>query len=79
MIENDEDHKEVAAIFNAELGADLNKNEKESAINELVLKVKLNSLDYRTKNANGDFIDPNTGMIVSKDGPFDIGHKQGES
>jgi len=54
MIENDEDHKEVAAIFNAELGADLNKNEKESAINELVLKVKLNSLDYRTKNANGD-------------------------
>lgn len=29
--------------------------------------------------ANGDFIDPNTGMVVSKDGPFDIGHKQGES
>ena len=29
--------------------------------------------------ANGDFIDPNTGMVVSKDGPFDIGYKQGES
>ena len=36
-------------------------------------------IEQAPKNANGDFIDPNTGMIVSKDGPFDIGHKQGES
>ena len=29
------------------------------------------------KTADGDFIDPNTGMIIPKDGPFDYGHKPG--
>ncbi len=31
------------------------------------------------KTAEGDFIDPNTGAIVPKEGPFDIGHKHGQS
>ncbi|MGA9760894.1 MAG: HNH/ENDO VII family nuclease [Gaiellaceae bacterium] len=26
------------------------------------------------KNANGDFLDPNTGEIIPRNGPFDIGH-----
>jgi hypothetical protein len=29
------------------------------------------------KTANGDFIDPNTGKVLPKDGPFDYGHKPG--
>jgi HNH/ENDO VII superfamily nuclease with conserved GHE residues len=29
------------------------------------------------RTASGDFIDPNTGQIISKDGPFDYGHKPG--
>ena len=36
-------------------------------------------IEQAPKNADGDFIDPNTGMIVPKEGPFDIGHKRGES
>ena len=34
-------------------------------------------IEQAPKNADGDFIDPNTGMIVPKEGPFDIGHKRG--
>ena len=40
---------------------------------------KTTIIEQAPKNADGDFIDPNTGMIVPKEGPFDIGHKQGES
>jgi len=29
------------------------------------------------KTASGDFIDPNTGQIIAKTGPFDYGHKPG--
>ena len=36
-------------------------------------------IDQAIKNAEGDFIDPNTGMVVPKEGPFDIGHRHGES
>ena len=30
------------------------------------------------KNAEGDFIDPNTGKVIPKEGPFDFGHPPGE-
>ena len=33
--------------------------------------------DAAPKNADGDFIDPNTGQIVPQDGPFHYGHKPG--
>ena len=29
------------------------------------------------KTTDGDYIDPNTGKVISKDGPYDIGHKPG--
>ncbi len=29
------------------------------------------------KTSNGDFIDPNTGVIIPKEGPFHYGHKPG--
>jgi hypothetical protein len=29
------------------------------------------------KTAGGDFIDPNTGQVIPKNGPFDYGHKPG--
>ena len=35
-------------------------------------------LDDAPKTEGGDFIDPNTGKIVPKEGPFDIGHKKGQ-
>lgn len=30
------------------------------------------------KTPDGDFIDPNTGKVIPKDGPFDYGHKPGQ-
>ena len=30
------------------------------------------------KTLDGDYIDPNTGQVISKDGPFDYGHPAGE-
>ena len=29
------------------------------------------------RTADGDFIDPNTGQVIPKDGPFDYGHQPG--
>lgn len=29
------------------------------------------------KTANGDYIDPNTGQVIPREGPFDYGHKPG--
>ena len=48
--ESEEEHKEVAALFNSELSDELNENEMEKALNETIIKVKKNSLDYRSRN-----------------------------
>ncbi len=53
-IENEEEHKNVAAIFNADFNHELSKNEKENAINELVQKIKKYSLNHKFNTANGD-------------------------
>jgi hypothetical protein len=31
----------------------------------------------RRRRLGGDFIDPNTGQVIPKGGPFDYGHKPG--
>lgn len=36
-------------------------------------------IDQAPRNIDGVFIDPNTGIIIPKDGPYDIGRKQGQS
>jgi hypothetical protein len=33
--------------------------------------------DAAPKTDDGDFIDPNTGKVIPKEGPFDYGHKPG--
>lgn len=48
--ESEEAHKEVAALFNSELSEELNDAERAKALNETVIKVKKNSLDYRSKH-----------------------------
>ncbi|MBQ4283863.1 MAG: toprim domain-containing protein, partial [Lachnospira sp.] len=47
--ETEEEHKEVAALFSADLSEDLNKSEREKALNDTVKKVKNNSIDYALK------------------------------
>ncbi len=44
--ETEEEHKEVAALFSADLSDDLNKSEREKALNDTVKKVKNNSIEY---------------------------------
>lgn len=49
--ESEEEHKEVAALFNENLSEELSVQEREKALNETVFKVKKNSVDYRSRNA----------------------------
>ena len=49
---NDEDqYKEVAALFNASLKESLNNEEQKKAFSETVMKVRKNSLDVASRNA----------------------------
>ena len=49
---NDEDqYKEVAALFNASLKESLNNEEQKKAFSETVMKVRKNSLDAASRNA----------------------------
>ena len=43
----EETHSEVAAMFSMELDNRLNHNEREKALNDTVLKVKNNSIQYQ--------------------------------
>lgn len=44
-------HNEVSSLFYSELSEELSTQEQERALNETVIKVKKNSLDYRSRNA----------------------------
>lgn len=46
-----DEHNEVSALFYSELSDSLNLQEQERALNETVIKVKRNSLDWRSRNA----------------------------
>lgn len=45
-----DEHNEVSALFYSELSEKLSLQEQERALNETVIKVKKNSLDYRSRN-----------------------------
>ena len=44
-----------------------------------VMSSETPKLENAPKNANGDFIDINTKRIIPQEGPYDIGHVQGQS
>ena len=48
--ETEEEHNEVADLFSADLNDNLNAAERQKALNDTVIKVKSNSLDYALKN-----------------------------
>lgn len=48
--ETEEQHSEVASLFSADLSSDLSKSEREKALNDTVVKIKKNSIDYQLKN-----------------------------
>lgn len=49
--ENEEEHREVSALFNTPLREEMSLPEKEKALNETVQKIKKNSLDNRSRKA----------------------------
>lgn len=51
--ESEEDQKEAAGLFHAELNKDMNRNDLEKVLNETVRRVKKNSLDHAGRNASG--------------------------
>lgn len=51
FINDDEQYKVVAGLFNASLKESLNNEEHKKAFSETVMKVKKNSLDYASRNA----------------------------
>lgn len=50
-INDEEQYKQVAALFNASLDDSLNNEEQRKAFSETVLKVKKNSLDEASRSA----------------------------
>lgn len=48
--DTEEEHNEVAALFSADLNENLNASERQRALNDTVIKVKNNSLEYALKN-----------------------------
>jgi DNA primase len=49
--ENEEEHREVSALFNTPLREEMSLAEKEKALNETIQKIKKNSLDDRSSRA----------------------------
>lgn len=47
----EDEHREAAELFNTSLREEMSSQEKEKALNDIVYKVKKNSLDYASRNA----------------------------
>lgn len=50
--EDEEEHKKVAQLFVSPIRANLTMDEQEKAINDAVMKIKKESLDYQAANAS---------------------------
>ncbi|MCR5835915.1 MAG: DNA primase [Lachnospiraceae bacterium] len=48
---SEEEHKKAAGLFNSPLSEKLTQTEKERALNDTIIKIKKNSLDYQAANA----------------------------
>lgn len=47
-----DEQKEIAGLFNARIHEIENKNDREKALKETIIRIKQNSIDYRTRNDN---------------------------
>ncbi len=52
LFQEEEEQKEVAGLFNARIHEVETKNDMEKALKETIIRIKQNSIDYRTKHAN---------------------------
>ena len=47
-----DEQKEIAGLYNARIHEIENKNDREKALKETIIRIKQNSIDYRTRNNN---------------------------
>lgn len=52
LFQEEEEQKEVAGLFNARIHEVETKNDMEKALKETIIRIKQNSIDYRTKHAD---------------------------
>lgn len=65
LFQEEEEQKEVAGLFNARIHEVETKNDMEKALKETIIRIKQNSIDYRSKHA--DPTDLNALMKVVED------------
>ena len=65
LFPEEEEQKEIAGLFNARIHEVETKNDMEKALKETIIRIKQNSIDYRTKHA--DPTDLNALMKVVED------------
>lgn len=65
LFQEEEEQKKVAGLFNARIHEVETKNDMEKALKETIIRIKQNSIDYRTKHA--DPTDLNALMKVVED------------
>lgn len=65
LFQEEEEQKEVAGLFNARIHEVETKNDMEKALKDTIIRIKQNSIDYRTKHA--DPTDLNALMKVVED------------
>ncbi len=65
LFQEEEEQKEVVGLFNARIHEVETKNDMEKALKETIIRIKQNSIDYRTKHA--DPTDLNALMKVVED------------
>ena len=65
LFQEEEEQKEIAGLFNARIHEVETKNDMEKALKETIIRIKQNSIDYRTKHA--DPTDLNALMKVVED------------
>ena len=50
MFQSEEEQREIAALFNARIPAALTKEDREKALKETIIRIKENSINYRSQN-----------------------------
>lgn len=65
LFPGEEEQKEIAGLFNARIHEVETKNDMEKALKETIIRIKQNSIDYRTRNASP--VDLNAMMQIVED------------
>lgn len=66
LFQEKEQQREVAALFNAKINEIETKQDKEKALKETIVRIKQNSIDYRSKNLDSTDMNGLQKLIIDK-------------